>query len=124
MERRSHKDVDVYIASHPPKVQSILKRMRRTIRAAAPDAGEKISYRIPTYTLGGNLVHFGAFKDHVSVFPTSSGVRAFKKQLARYRCRAGTIRFLIDEPIPYGLIAQIVRFRVKQARTRSNRLVR
>jgi uncharacterized protein YdhG (YjbR/CyaY superfamily) len=124
MAGKRHEGVDAYIASYPPKLQAILRRLRRTIRAAAPDADERISYRIPTYTLGGNLVHFGAFKDHVSLFPTSSGVAAFKKQLARYECRAGTIRFPIDEPIPYDLIAQIVRFRVKEARSKRRRSVR
>jgi len=83
-------------------------------RKAAPRARETISYGIPTYKLNGNLVHFGAFKDHVSFFPTSSGVNAFKKELSKYRVAKATIQFPLDKPLPLGLIKRIVTFRVKE----------
>ncbi len=108
------KNIDDYIARYPKEIQQILKKMRQTIRAAAPQAAETISYQMPAFTLHGNLVYFAAFKDHVSFFPTSSGVAKFKKELAGYKGSKGTIQFPPDKPIPYGLIGRIVKFRVKE----------
>jgi uncharacterized protein YdhG (YjbR/CyaY superfamily) len=88
--------------------------MRTTIKKAAPNAQEAISYGIPTYKLNGNLVHFGAFKDHISFFPTSSGTAAFKKEISKYKVSKGTIQFPLDKPVPFGLITKIVRFRVRE----------
>ena len=96
------------------EVQSILKKMRVTIRKTAPTATEKISYDIPTCYLNGDLVHFGAFSDHVSFFPTSSGVAAFKDELKKYKISKGTVQFPIDAKLPLSLIAKIVKFRVKE----------
>ncbi len=107
-------DTDSYIQSYPKDVQALLKKIRLTIKKAAPKAGQKISYGIPTFTLNGNLVHFGGFKDHVGFFPGASGVVAFKKELSAYKTSKGTIRFPFDKPIPYGLIIKIVKFRVKE----------
>jgi uncharacterized protein YdhG (YjbR/CyaY superfamily) len=80
----------------------------------APQAKEKIAYRIPTFVLNGNLVHFAAFKSHISFFPTSSGIKAFNKELSKYKTSAGTVKFPLDEPIPFVLIGKIVKFRVKE----------
>lgn len=107
-------DVDGYIESYPKDVRALLKIMRQKIRKAAPQASEKISYGIPTFYLGGNLVHFGGFKDHVSFFPTSSGVKAFSKQLSKYDVSKGTVRFPLDKPLPLALITKIAKFRVKE----------
>ena len=111
---KQSKDIDTYIASYPKDVQLLLLKMRATIKKAAPKAEEAISYGIPTYKLNGNLVHFGAFKDHVSFFPTSSGTIAFKKDISKYKVSKGTIQFPLDKPLPLGLITKIVRFRVKE----------
>jgi uncharacterized protein YdhG (YjbR/CyaY superfamily) len=108
------KTIDEYIAGFPPDVQAILQKIRATIHDAAPDADEAISYRMPTFKLEGNLVHFAAFKDHVGFFPTSSGVANFEDELSAYDTSKGTIRFPLGEPIPYDLIARIVKFRVKE----------
>ena len=108
------KSIDEYISLYPENVQTILKRMRQTIRDSAPEAVEIISYRIPTFELNGHLVHFAAFKNHIGFYPTSSGVEAFKTQLERYKTSRGTIQFPIDEPIPYGLVGKIVKYRVKE----------
>ncbi len=112
--------VDAYIAGFPRPVQDILTRMRAVIKRSAPDATERISYRIPTFVLHGNLVHFAAFEGHVSFFPTSSGIRQFQKELASYSCSRGTVHFPMGTKIPYGLIARIVKFRVKENLRKSN----
>jgi len=114
MNRKPSKSIDGYIARHPKNVQRLLRQLRLTIKKAAPQAGEKISYGIPTFTLNGNLVHFGGFKDHVSFFPTSSGITAFLKALKAYKVSRGTVQFPLDEPLPLALVSRMVKFRVKE----------
>lgn len=105
--------IDEYIAGFPDDVRKILEKIRATIRKAAPDAEEAIKYQLPTFTLKGNLVHFGAFTNHIGFYPAPIGIEEFKKELERYQGGKGTIRFPLDEPIPFGLISRIVKFRVK-----------
>jgi len=112
--RITTKDIDEYIAQFPSDVQEILEKVRMTIRENAPGADEKISYGIPTFYLKGNLVHFAAYKRHIGFYPTSSGIEKFKKELSVYKGAKGSVQFPLDEPIPYDLIAEIVRFRVKE----------
>ncbi len=107
--------IDEYIAGFPKDVQAILKQMRAVIRAAAPDAKEKISYGIPTFYTTENLVHFAGYKHHVGFYPTSSGIEHFGKDLAGYELSRGTVRFPLDKPIPYDLVARITEFRVKES---------
>lgn len=114
MSRAAPKDIDVYIAGFPPDVQTILRRIRSTIRDAAPAAEETISYRIPAFTLNGVLVYFAAFKQHIGLFPPVRGDAGLEKAVARYAGPKGNLRFPLDEPIPYGLIRRIVRLRVRQ----------
>lgn len=104
---------DEYISSFPEEIQIILQKIRKIVRENAPAAQETISYRIPTFKLKGNLVHFAAFKDHIGFFPTSSPRRAFK-ELSKYKGGPGTIQFPLDKPIPYALIKKIVKYRVKE----------
>ncbi|MFN8485813.1 MAG: DUF1801 domain-containing protein [Anaerolineae bacterium] len=106
--------IDEYIAGFPPGVQSILQQVRWVIREAAPDAKETISYRLPTFTLHGNLVHFGAFKTHIGFYPASSGIETFKAELSAYKGSKGAVQFPLDQPIPYDLIRQITLFRVQE----------
>lgn len=108
------KTIDAYIAAQPAPTQILLKQIRATIRKAAPHAAEAISYGIPTFKLEGNLVHFGGFKTHVSFFPTSSGIIAFKKELSGYKLARGTVQFPLNEKLPLALIARIVKFRVTE----------
>jgi uncharacterized protein YdhG (YjbR/CyaY superfamily) len=106
---------DEYINGSPEGVKTILQKIRQTIRKNAPKAIETISYGIPTFDLNGkHLVHFAAFKKHVSFFPTSSPIHVFKNELAGYKTSKGTIQFPLDKPIPYNLIKQITAFRVKE----------
>ena len=108
------RDIDEYIAGFPKDVQEILEKIRMTIRKAAPDAEEIIKYQIPTFTLKGNLVHFGAFKKHIGFYPATSGIEEFKEELSVYEGAKGSIKFPLDKPIPFALISKIVKFRVKE----------
>ena len=107
-------DIDEYIASFPKDVREILEKIRITIRKAAPDAEETIKYQLPTFTLKGNLVHFGAFKKHIGFYPTPTGTEKFRNELSVYEGAKGSIRFPLDKPIPYDLISKIVEFRVQE----------
>lgn len=112
-------DIDEYIAGFPNDVQEILEKIRRTIRKAAPEAEEAISYQIPTFTLNGNLVHFAGFKNHIGLYPAPRGNATFKDELSAYEGGKGTVRFPLDKPIPYSLITKIVKFRVKESLERA-----
>jgi uncharacterized protein YdhG (YjbR/CyaY superfamily) len=112
----SPKDIDDYIAGFPPDVQKILRKIRATIRKAAPKAEEAIKYQIPTFVQNGNLIHFAAYKNHIGLYPAPRGVAEFKDELAAYEGGKGTLRFPLDEPIPYDLISRIVKFRVMKDR--------
>ena len=107
-------DIDTYIASFPAETQKLLKQIRETIKEAAPDTEEKMGYGIPTFTLQGNLVHFASFKNHIGFYPAPSGIVAFRKELVAYKNSKGAVQFPIDKAIPFGLIAKIVKFRVKE----------
>jgi uncharacterized protein YdhG (YjbR/CyaY superfamily) len=107
---------------YPKKnVRDILQKLRETIAESAPDAEETISYQIPTFKLNGNLVHFGAFKNHIAFFPTASGKEAFKKELSQYKGGKGTIQFPIGKPIPFDLVRKVVKYRVKENQKKKKR---
>lgn len=108
------KDIDEYIAGFPQEVQEKLERLRTTIKNAAPNAIEKISYQMPTFALEGNLVHFAAYKKHIGFYPTPSGIENFKQELADFKQSKGAVQFPLDKPIPYDLIGEIVKFRVEE----------
>jgi len=106
--------IDAYIAAFAPEVQSILQKIRATITKAAPDAKETISYRMPTFTLSGNLVHFAAFKKHVGFYPPVRGDAKLMAAVSIYANERGNLRFPLDERIPYALIRRIVKARVQE----------
>ena len=107
--------VDGYIAAFPAEVQSVLTRIRAAIKAAAPDAEETISYRIPTFKRNGNyLLYFAGFKKHVSLYPILSECPEFEDELVPYRCGRGTAKFPLDQPVPFDLIDKVVRFMVEE----------
>ncbi|MGB8359345.1 MAG: DUF1801 domain-containing protein [Bacteroidales bacterium] len=107
-------NTDEYIAGFPENIQRKLNDLRAAIRKAAPGAEESISYRMPAYKLNGVLVYFAAQKNHIGFYPTSSGVIAFKKELAEYKTSKGAVQFPLDKPIPLKLVSTIVKFRVKE----------
>ncbi len=111
---KQFKTIRAYIATFPSSVQMLLKKMRSAISEAAPEAEEAIRYGMPTFRLNGNLVHFAAFKDHVSLFPGSGTIRAFQKDLVKFQTSKGTIQFPYGMPIPFVLVKKMVRFRVRQ----------
>jgi len=116
---RTPATIDAYIATFPTDVQLILTRIRDTIHAAAPEASEAISYRIPAFKLNGMLVYFAAFKKHIGLYPPVHGDALIEKAVARYAGPKGNLQFPLDEPIPYALIARIVRHRVKQMKAKA-----
>ena len=109
------KNTEEYIAGFPTDVQRILREIRSIIRTAAPDAEETIKYRMPTFVLHGNLVHFAAFEKHIGFYPTPSGIAAFKDELSAYPNAKGSVQFPLDKAVPFDLIRAIVKFRVKEA---------
>jgi uncharacterized protein YdhG (YjbR/CyaY superfamily) len=107
-------EVDEYIAKFDPDIREVLQKVRETIRAAAPEATEVISYQMPAFKLKGILVYFAAWKKHIGLYPPISGDEAIEKAVARYAGPNGNLQFPLDEPIPYKLIARLVKLRVKQ----------
>jgi uncharacterized protein YdhG (YjbR/CyaY superfamily) len=116
---KADSNISEYIAAAPSDVQPVLRKIRATISAAAPEAQEVISYRMPAFRMHGILVYFAAFKAHIGLFPPVSGDAALKKAVAPFAGPKGNLRFPLDKPIPYALIKRIVRLRVKQDIARS-----
>jgi len=113
------KSVDEYISVFPKDVQGILQKIRQTIKGAAPEVIETISYQMPSYKLNGKyLVYFGAWKKHIGFYATPAGNEAFRKELSPYKGAKGSVQFPLDKPIPYDLIKKIVVFRVKESSVR------
>ncbi len=115
MEKKpDYASIDEYIQGFPDSVQGKLRELRQLIRELAPGAQEKISYRMPTFYLNGNLVHFAAYAKHIGFYPTPSGISRFKRELSRYKHSKGAVQFPIGEPLPAELIKKIVRYRVEE----------
>src|SRR5450631_1761308 len=108
------KDIDGYISTFPAAVQAILEKVRETIRRAASEATETISYMMPAFRQHGILVYFAAWEKHIGMYPPISGDKTLEKAIARYAGPKGNLQFPLDEPIPYDLIERIVKLRVKQ----------
>jgi uncharacterized protein YdhG (YjbR/CyaY superfamily) len=107
-------DIDGYISQFPADVQAVLRDVRETIRCAAPEAVETISYQMPAFRQHGILVYFAAWKKHIGLYPPITGDKAVEKTIARYAGPKGNLLFPLDEPMPLALIERIVRLRVKQ----------
>jgi uncharacterized protein YdhG (YjbR/CyaY superfamily) len=107
-------DINDYISKFPADVQVILKKVRETIRRAAPNAKETISYMMPAFRQHGILVYFAAWEKHIGMYPPISGNKTLEKAIARYAGPKGNLQFPLDEPMPFDLIERIVKLRVKQ----------
>ena len=110
--------IDEYIAQFPEEKQAILQKVRQVIRMNAPEAMEKISYRMPCFCQGTNLIYFAAMKGHLGIYPTGSGIANFADRLIGYKTSKGAIQLPWNKPIPYDLIAEITRFRATEAASR------
>lgn len=114
--------MDEYIATFSEETQAILKQVRNTIKAAAPKAEEKISYGIPTFTLNGKyLIYFAGWKHHISIYPIPVGDDAFNQEVAPYVSGKGTLKFPIDKPLPLKLITKIVKLKVAESASRTDK---
>lgn len=113
------KDIDDYIACFPADVRAILEDVRTTIRTAAPEATETISYQMPAFKQHGILVYFAGWKKHIGLYPPVSGDKALEKAIAGYAGPKGNLQFPLDQPIPYDLIERIVKLRVRQDLTKA-----
>jgi uncharacterized protein YdhG (YjbR/CyaY superfamily) len=105
--------IDEYISAQNPEARPILDKVRRTIRENAPNATEKISWRMPTFWQGENIIHFASFKKHLGIYPGDLTLSPFIDKLDGYKHTKGAIQFPYDKPIDYDLIAEIVRYKVK-----------
>jgi uncharacterized protein YdhG (YjbR/CyaY superfamily) len=115
MRENKFQTIDDYIKTVPEEVQVILEKIRQTIRNAAPEATEAISYGIPTFKINGSsLVYFAAWKNHIGFYPTPSAAKAFKRELSAYKQGKGSVQFPLDKPFPYGMVNKIVIFRVRE----------
>jgi len=114
------KTIDRYIIQFPNEIQVILQELRAVIKEVAPEAKEKISYKIPTFYLNGNLVYFAAYKNHIGFYPTPGGIDAFENELSAYKRAKGSVQFPIDKPLPLDLIRKIVLYRVEDNLNRGN----
>jgi uncharacterized protein YdhG (YjbR/CyaY superfamily) len=110
---REYTTIDEYIALFPKEIQKRMEELRKTIRAAAPDAEEKISWAMPTFYQGGNLIHFAAAKKHIGIYPGADGVAAFADKLGDLKSTKGAIQLPNDKPLPLDLVTKIVKFKVK-----------
>jgi len=117
--KKTPQTIDEYMADFPAQTQAIMQRLRDLVHEIAPEATERISYGIPTFVLGENLVHFAAYKHHIGFYPTPSGVAHFEEELKDYEISKGTVRFPLDKPIPYDLVRRIVEFRAAENRARA-----
>jgi uncharacterized protein YdhG (YjbR/CyaY superfamily) len=109
------KDVDTYLTSVPPDLRAVLQKLRKTIKSAAPQAEEVISYQMPAYKYKGVLVYFAAFKNHCSFFPASKSIlKIFESELKRFEASGATIHFTVEKPLPAALVRKIVKARIKQ----------
>lgn len=113
--------IDEYIAAFPAETQDVLNELRSLIREGAPDATETISYAIPTFDLNGrHLVHFAGYAHHVGLYPTPSGLKEFKDDLAPYKSGKGSVQFPLGQPLPTDLVRRIVAFRLEEARRKTS----
>ena len=106
--------IDEYIAGFPIDVQEHLHQIRETIKRAAPQAIEKISYGMPTFYLNGNLIHFAGYKNHIGLYPAPQGIEAFKEELSAYKGAKGSVQFPLNQPMPLDLIARITKYRAEK----------
>ena len=114
-EKNKPTTIDEYIAPFPDEVKTILEEIRALVHELAPEATEALSYGIPTFKINGKiLVHFAGFKKHIGFYPTPTGIERFAEELSAYEGGKGSVKFPLNQPVPYDLIQKIVIFRVNE----------
>ena len=114
-EQSAPNTIDAYVATFSPDVRSILQQIRQVIHETIPGLGETMSYGMPTFTLNGKyLVYIAAHKKHIGLYPAPTGVEEFQEAVARYGGGKGTLKFPLDQPMPFDLIRRVVQFRAKE----------
>jgi uncharacterized protein YdhG (YjbR/CyaY superfamily) len=114
MKGKTPENIDEYIADFPVEIGQMLQAIRETIHRAAPRAEETIKYAMPTFAMDGNLIHFGAYKNHIGIYPVPREDESFKKSLSVYEGEKSTMRIPLDAPLPLSLITRIVKYNVKR----------
>jgi uncharacterized protein YdhG (YjbR/CyaY superfamily) len=114
MATTKYQDVEDYVNSFPKDIQKILKQVRKTVKKAAPQAEEMISYNMPLYKWNGMLVSYAAWKKHIGLYPSPRATGELKKKLTPYEGSKATLKFPVDKPIPLDLITEIVKLRMKE----------
>ena len=117
MKAAAAKSFEEYARRFPSDVQQLLRTMRKTIREAAPDAQETISYRIPAFRLTKMLVWYGAHTGHIGFYPGAAAIAAFEADLSAYKSAKGSVQFPFDQPLPLDLVSRMVKFRVKDVQS-------
>jgi uncharacterized protein YdhG (YjbR/CyaY superfamily) len=118
-EMKRYEAVDAYLDDVPAKQRAVLKEIRAAVKEVLPGAGEKISYGMPAFTFHGNLLYYGAMKNHMSLFPGSKTVvKKFAAELKPFDAKEGTIRFTVEKPLPITLVKKIAKMRAAENRAR------
>jgi uncharacterized protein YdhG (YjbR/CyaY superfamily) len=110
--------IDQYIQQFPNDIREKLAELRNVILNAAPEAIEKISYKMPAFHWKENLIYFAAYKNHIGIYPTSKPIEHFKEELKNYKCSKGAIQITLNQEIPVELIKKIVAFRIEQVKNK------
>jgi uncharacterized protein YdhG (YjbR/CyaY superfamily) len=106
--------VEEYMADYPKGTQELLAQLRATIRKAAPQAEEIISYHMPAYKFHGRLCYFAAYEHHIGFYPMASPIAAFRKEISGYKSAKGSVQFPLDKPLPVKLIAAMIKFKMQE----------
>ncbi len=107
--------VSGYIAGLPPDVEFVMDRIREIMHGLAPEVTESIKYDMPKFEYSGTYLYVGAWKKHIGLYPVFEAVPALEKRIAPHRARKDTVQFFYKTPIPYDLIEEIARSRIRDA---------
>jgi uncharacterized protein YdhG (YjbR/CyaY superfamily) len=121
METNHITTIDSYISLFSGHKRDMLEQLRATIKKAAPEAQEVISYQMPAFRMYGILVYFAAHKNHIGFYPTGSAIEAFGDETSVYKGGRGTLRFSVEEQLPLDLVFRMVQYRIVENKSKSER---
>ena len=109
---KTPKTYEEYCLDFPEETQIILENLKNFIQNLLPESELCINYEIPTFKMKGkNVIHFGGFKNHIGLYPSSEAIEIFDEKLKKYKTSKGTVQFPLQEDLPFDLIQEIVEFR-------------